>query len=97
VLKRENDANKVAWKIPRQNISHFSLAGELFESARVWTVSLQTFARRNMMIQRLLMLVLAAGLAAGCSNTIRGAGQDTANVVNATQSAGQNVGNAAAY
>nr|WP_188719415.1 entericidin [Nitratireductor aestuarii] len=50
-----------------------------------------------MMIQRLLMLVLAAGLAAGCSNTIRGAGQDTANVVNATQSAGQNVGNAAAY
>lgn len=49
------------------------------------------------MTQRLLMLVLAAGLAAGCANTIRGAGQDTANVVDAAQSAGQNVGNAASY
>jgi entericidin B len=49
------------------------------------------------MIHRLLMLVVVAGLAAGCSNTIRGAGQDTANVVNAAQSAGENVGNAAAY
>jgi len=49
------------------------------------------------MIQRLLMLALVAGMAAGCANTIRGAGQDTANVVNATQSAGQRVGNAASY
>ncbi|CAI9403311.1 hypothetical protein ANOBCDAF_01088 [Pleomorphomonas sp. T1.2MG-36] len=32
----------------------------------------------------------------GCANTIRGAGQDTANAVNATQSAGNNIGNAAA-
>lgn len=31
----------------------------------------------------------------GCANTIRGAGQDTANAVNATQSAGQNIGHAA--
>jgi entericidin B len=33
----------------------------------------------------------------GCANTIRGAGQDTANVVNATQSAGNNVGHAASH
>ncbi|MCM5555820.1 entericidin [Pleomorphomonas sp. NRK KF1] len=32
----------------------------------------------------------------GCANTIRGAGQDTANAVNATQAAGNNIGNAAA-
>ncbi|PYE86750.1 entericidin [Phyllobacterium leguminum] len=31
----------------------------------------------------------------GCANTIRGVGQDTANAVNATQSAGQNVSQAA--
>ena len=30
-----------------------------------------------------------------CGNTIRGIGQDTANTVDATQSAGRNVGNAA--
>ncbi|GGB01615.1 hypothetical protein GCM10011491_32180 [Brucella endophytica] len=30
-----------------------------------------------------------------CANTIRGVGQDTANAVNATQSAGQNVEQAA--
>lgn len=49
------------------------------------------------MLSRIVMLVFAAGLIAGCSNTIRGVGQDTANVVDATQSAGQNVGDAAAY
>lgn len=32
----------------------------------------------------------------GCANTIRGAGKDTANVVDATQSAGHTVGHAAA-
>ncbi|MBZ9790441.1 entericidin [Rhizobium sp. 3T7] len=32
-----------------------------------------------------------------CANTIRGMGRDTANTVNATQNAGQRVGNAAAY
>lgn len=31
-----------------------------------------------------------------CGNTIRGMGQDTANAVDATQSAGRNVNNAAA-
>lgn len=31
----------------------------------------------------------------GCANTIRGAGKDTANVVDATQNAGRNVGHAA--
>lgn len=49
------------------------------------------------MVSRVLMLMLALGVAAGCSNTIRGVGQDTANVVDATQSAGENVGGAAAY
>lgn len=32
----------------------------------------------------------------GCANTIRGVGKDTANAVDATQAAGNNVGNAAA-
>ncbi|KXF75983.1 entericidin [Paramesorhizobium deserti] len=32
-----------------------------------------------------------------CANTIRGAGRDTANAVNATQSAGQDVDSAASY
>ena len=40
-----------------------------------------------------LLSVVAFG---GCANTIRGVGQDTANAVNATQSAGNNIGNAAA-
>ncbi len=40
--------------------------------------------------------VLAAALfSAACANTIRGAGADTANAVNATQSAGNNIANAA--
>ena len=40
--------------------------------------------------------VLAAALmSAACANTIRGVGADTANTVNATQSAGRNVSNAA--
>jgi entericidin B len=34
-------------------------------------------------------------IVSGCANTIRGAGQDTANVVNATQSAGNKVAKAA--
>lgn len=41
-----------------------------------------------------LLSVVAFG---GCANTIRGAGQDTANAVNATQAAGNKVGNAASY
>jgi len=44
---------------------------------------------------RIAILVAVIGLAAGCANTIRGVGQDTANVVDATQSAGQNVANSA--
>jgi entericidin B len=40
--------------------------------------------------------VLAAALmSAACANTIRGVGADTANTVNATQSAGSNVATAA--
>ncbi|MDR6668055.1 entericidin [Rhizobium sp. 1399] len=39
-----------------------------------------------------MMLSLSA-----CANTIRGMGKDTANTVNATQSAGHRVGNAAAH
>lgn len=37
------------------------------------------------------ILVLVAGVSAGCANTIRGMGQDTANAVNATQDAGRTV------
>nr|WP_246273054.1 entericidin [Oricola thermophila] len=42
------------------------------------------------------MLILAAFLSAsGCANTIRGIGEDTANAVEATQSAGRNIIHAA--
>lgn len=40
-------------------------------------------------------LVMAILGLAGCSNTIRGVGQDTANAVDATQDAGRNVASAA--
>jgi len=39
-------------------------------------------------------LVAMALLVAGCANTIRGAGQDVANTVDATQSAGHKVAKA---
>jgi entericidin B len=41
------------------------------------------------------VIVLSVVVLGGCANTIRGAGKDTANVVDATQNAGNNVGNAA--
>ncbi len=44
---------------------------------------------------KLAALVLVAALAAGCANTIRGMGQDTANAVEATQDAGHRVERAA--
>lgn len=44
---------------------------------------------------KLAALVLVAALAAGCANTIRGIGQDTANAVEATQDAGHRVERAA--
>ncbi|GAA4523794.1 hypothetical protein GCM10023174_06300 [Chelativorans composti] len=50
-----------------------------------------------MLFKRVILLALAAGLIAGCSNTIRGVGRDTANVVDATQAAGEDVGEAASY
>ena len=48
-------------------------------------------------ISRIAIVVIATGLMAGCGNTIRGAGQDTANAVDATQQAGQKVDSAARY
>jgi len=42
-------------------------------------------------IARLAILAFVAGIAAGCANTIRGVGQDTANAVDATQQAGRNI------
>lgn len=48
-------------------------------------------------ISRVLVVLALAGYAAGCANTIRGAGQDTANAVNATQSAGKKIDRAAKY
>jgi predicted small secreted protein len=46
---------------------------------------------------RLLIVLALSGYAAGCANTIRGAGQDTANAVNATQHAGKKIDRAAKY
>jgi entericidin B len=48
-------------------------------------------------ISRIVVVLALAGYAAGCANTIRGAGQDTANAVNATQSAGMKIDRAARY
>jgi entericidin B len=48
-------------------------------------------------ISRIVVVLALAGYAAGCANTIRGAGQDTANAVNATQSAGKKIDRAARY
>ena len=42
-------------------------------------------------IARVAVLVLVAGMAAGCANTIRGIGRDTANAVDATQQAGRDI------
>ncbi|MDZ5696955.1 MULTISPECIES: entericidin [Phyllobacteriaceae] len=46
-------------------------------------------------LSRLVVLIAVIGLTAGCANTIRGVGQDTANVVDATQDAGENVAGSA--
>lgn len=40
---------------------------------------------------RLAVILAIIGFTAGCANTIRGIGRDTANTVDATQSAGQDV------
>jgi entericidin B len=42
-----------------------------------------------------IMLLIGAVAATGCANTIRGVGRDTANTVNATESAAKNVAKAA--
>ena len=44
---------------------------------------------------RICALLAIIGLTAGCANTIRGVGQDTANAVDATQQAGRNIGQSA--
>ncbi len=44
---------------------------------------------------RLAAVIVVGALAAGCANTIRGVGQDTANAVDATQNAGRNISRAA--
>lgn len=46
-------------------------------------------------ISKVAVLVLVAGVAAGCANTIRGVGNDAANAVDATQSAGRSIERAA--
>ena len=46
-------------------------------------------------LSKLAAVLIVAGMSAGCANTIRGAGQDAANAVDATQSAGRNVERAA--
>ncbi|HVW56652.1 MAG TPA: entericidin [Rhizobiaceae bacterium] len=52
---------------------------------------------KNSIATRLVIIVALAGFAAGCANTIRGIGEDTANTVNATQSAGKHIDRAAKY
>ena len=42
-----------------------------------------------------IAILLCALLASACANTVRGFGMDAANTVNATQSAGHRVANAA--
>ncbi|WP_292896252.1 MULTISPECIES: entericidin [unclassified Nitratireductor] len=42
-------------------------------------------------LSRLAILILVAGSAAGCANTIRGVGKDAASAVDATQSAGRDI------
>lgn len=46
---------------------------------------------------QMLGLVAVLFVVAGCANTIRGIGQDTANTVDATQAAGRDIGTAAEY
>jgi len=46
-------------------------------------------------LSRFIVVLAIAGIAAGCANTIRGMGRDTANAVDATQRAGQDVERAA--
>ena len=43
----------------------------------------------------MIAILISASMATACANTIRGIGQDTANTVNATQSAGNKVAKAA--
>jgi entericidin B len=43
------------------------------------------------LVSKIAVLLVAAAATAGCANTIRGVGQDTANAVNATQDAGRTV------
>ncbi len=50
-------------------------------------------AKSVLSIGVVILSVVAFG---GCANTIRGVGKDTASAVNATQDAGNRVGNAAA-
>ena len=47
------------------------------------------------MFARVTAIVLVTVFAAGCANTIRGVGRDTANAVEATQDAGRSVERAA--
>ena len=44
-----------------------------------------------------IAVLIGALMTTACANTLRGMGKDTANTVNATQSAGKKVANAAAY
>lgn len=50
---------------------------------------------RTSNILKIAAVFAVLGLTAGCANTIRGIGADTANTVNATQSAGNHVARAA--
>ncbi|MDI7863606.1 entericidin [Rhizobiaceae bacterium n13] len=46
-------------------------------------------------IARISVVCIALSILGGCANTIKGMGQDAANTVNATESAGQNIAGAA--
>ncbi|MCR4267815.1 entericidin [Nitratireductor sp. ZSWI3] len=46
-------------------------------------------------LSRIVVVVLVGAFAAGCANTIRGVGRDTANAVDATKRAGSDISRAA--
>jgi entericidin B len=70
-------------------------SGNIFRSIFVDLPLFQIWSG-TMKTQFTLIAIAAVALSlSGCANTIRGVGADTANAVNATQSAGQNVAQAA--
>jgi len=56
---------------------------------------MEFFTMSTRILSLTVVLVASTFALASCGNTIRGIGRDTANTVDATQQAGEDVGNAA--